>query len=351
MSETRDIRVLRGDSELQRQPLDLYRTPDGAEAAKWGGLVFPIRDGDSIDVRERGLLPTECRPWQEQATWWELTTEPEATGSYLFIEGSPHRYREVEKRLREAGVEVMRSGPNLSGGPGDWFIRLGVRPDGGTKALSELMGQSLKPTQPDEDSSLRERLLAQALIFSQAGQSQLRAELTSVQSLVASLSAQTEQQQALSANLEAMAHRLAEAEAEVATLQSRLETAPARSLPAKPGRLEGELATAVAALLPRFDFIGSSMRFVAVELPDRAILWRALAELDRHERGLPPSWKALSGHSGWWERHFSTGQDNQGRLYARTIGSPSRWQVLVSHKQDQSQDLKRITRMRAGKDQ
>ena len=87
------------------------------------------------------------------------------------------------------------------------------------------------------------------------------------------------------------------------------------------------------------------MRFIAVELPDKAGLWKALAELDRQERRIPTAWKSLSSHSGWWERHFSTGQDNQGRIYARAIGMPARWQVLVSHKQEQAMDLKRIARM------
>ena len=48
MPATREIGVLRGGVELARQPLELFRLPDGAAAAKWGGLVFPVRAGECI---------------------------------------------------------------------------------------------------------------------------------------------------------------------------------------------------------------------------------------------------------------------------------------------------------------
>ena len=140
-----------------------------------------------------------------------------------------------------------------------------------------------------------------------------------------------------------MSGRLAEVEEEARGLRERLEAAP-RTVP-KANRLEVELSLAAGSLLPRLDFIGDSMNFIAVELPSRSIVWKALAALDRQERGQPEGWKSLSGHTGWWERHFSTGQDNQGRIYARLSGQPARWQVLVSHKQDQTTDLRRIARM------
>ena len=140
-----------------------------------------------------------------------------------------------------------------------------------------------------------------------------------------------------------MSARLAEVEAEAQALRAQVDAAP-RPVP-KANRLEAELALAAASLLPRLEFIGNSMSFIAVELPSRSIVWKALAALDRQDRGQPEGWKSLSGHPGWWERHFSTGQDNQGRIYARVTGQPPRWEALVSHKQDQAMDLRRIGRM------
>ncbi len=126
-------------------------------------------------------------------------------------------------------------------------------------------------------------------------------------------------------------------------MRARIDATPRAH--AKPNRLEIELEKLAAALLPRLDFIGDSIRFIAVEIHDRSVLWRALLALDRQERGQPTGWKSVSGHNGWWEKHFSNGQDNQGRLYARLQGAPPRWQVLVSHKQDQAGDLRRIAQM------
>lgn len=139
--------------------------------------------------------------------------------------------------------------------------------------------------------------------------------------------------------------RLAEAQAQADAWEARTLADATPRPQARPNRVEEALAEAAAALLPRLDFIGGSMNFISVEVSNRSIVWRALLALDRQERGLPANWKSVSGHSGWWERHFSTGQDNQGRLYAKVHGQPVRWQVLVSHKQDQAGDLRRIGQM------
>jgi hypothetical protein len=85
------------------------------------------------------------------------------------------------------------------------------------------------------------------------------------------------------------------------------------------------------------------LRFIAVELMDRSAIWRILGQLQNQERGQPVGWKLISGHRGWWERHFPTGQDDQGRIYARLAGGQGGgWCVLVSHKQSQSTDLRRL---------
>ena len=95
-------------------------------------------------------------------------------------------------------------------------------------------------------------------------------------------------------------------------------------------------------MLPRLDLIGGSIAFVAIELSDRSAIWRILALLDRQERGQPAGWKPVAGRGGWWERHFSTGQDDQGRVYAKLNADRNGWRVLVSHKQMQASDLRRL---------
>lgn len=345
MTQKRAITILRGDTELDRQVLDLFRLPDGSTAAKWGGLVFPIRSEDRIEVTEPGYRPAECQPWEDDVSKQELGTIADGMDSYVFVEGDAKACSRIARRLTDAGLEVLRTGPNLSGTAGDWFIRLGPLPAGGEQRLATALVDAGTASPDTPEQPLRERLLVQALVNSQASKERLSAELQRTRQLVLAASVDENAQEELTHALESMATRLAEVEAEAGELRKRLETAPKAAAPGRPNRLVTELEVAAAALLPRLDFIGTTMRFICVELPDRAILWRSLAELDRQERGIPPAWKSLSGQSGWWERHFSTGQDNQGRIYARATGTPARWQVLVSHKQDQPMDLKRISRM------
>ncbi len=342
MSVTREISVLRDGGEIGRKALELLRLPDGAVGAKWGGLVFPVRDGDRIDLGDLALAPAQCAPLADQATRWSISTGMEGADAYLFLEGSAQTYSRTVKKLEEAGVSVLRSGPNLSGGVGDWFIRIGAPSLETTDAIREVLEEATEFSEVADEQSLRERLLVQGLIAAKASQAKLRKELELAQAAAVALPNETEQERALKQSLEVMAARLAEVQAQAGAFEARA-LADATSRPqTRPNRVEEVLAEAAAALLPRLDFIGDSMNFIAVEVSNRSIVWRALLALDRQERGVPPNWKSVSGHSGWWERHFSTGQDNQGRLYAKVHGQPARWQVLVSHKQDQAGDLRRI---------
>ncbi len=343
MVATFDVSIVREGSELARQSLELFRMPDGARGAKWGGLVFPIREGDCIDLGDRGVPPGQCGPWDKPTDRWAIIPGLEGSDAYLFVEGTAQACNRTVRMLQGAGFSVLRSGPNLSGGIGDWFIRIGAFADEAKEALGKILQDATEASSSEDGTSLREKLLVQAVVTGQAAQVKLRAELDQARKAAAALTADTAEQQALMKSLEAMSTRLAEVETEAQALRAQLDTAPRPS--PKPNRLEAELALAAASLLPRLDFIANSMNFIAVELPSRSIVWKALAVLDRQERGQPEGWKSLSGHSGWWERHFSTGQDNQGRIYARIAGQPARWQVLVSHKQDQTMDLRRISRM------
>ncbi len=330
-------------NEFARQSLELFRLPNGGRGAKWGGLVFPVRGGDRIELADQGIPPGQCQLWVPPDAGWAITLGTEGGDAYLFLQGSAQTCARAVRMLQESGVAVLRSGPNLSGGTGDWFIRVGGITDEVEEAVRQVLSDATRAPEVESDTNLRERLLVQAVISGQTAQAELRAKLDRARSVAASLAIETVGQRSLQESLEAMSARLAEVEAEAQELRARVEAAP-RPV-AKANRLEVELTLAAASLLPRLDFIGNSMSFIAVELPSRSIIWKALAALDRQERGQPEGWKSLSGHPGWWERHFSTGQDNQGRIYARIIRQPSRWQVLVSHKQDQTMDLRRIGRM------
>ncbi len=111
---------------------------------------------------------------------------------------------------------------------------------------------------------------------------------------------------------------------------------PRRGTFPRANRLEAELALAAASLLPRLDFIGNSMSFIAVELPSRSIVWKALAALDRHERGQPED-----GNRCRLSRLVGAPLlDRAGQIKEEsTLGSPAchrAGNVMVSHKQDQA---------------
>lgn len=340
---TLDLSILREGSELDRKSLEILRMPDGAKGAKWGGMVFPVREGDQIELSDRAVPPGQCDPWENSPERWTVPPVPEGADAYLFVDGTAQTRDRAVRMLMDAGISVLRSGPNLSGSTGDWFIRIDGLVDEAKEILKELRSRETKESAQDDVSSLRERLLIQALVAGQVAQAQIRAELERVRNTAIAVPENTVELRALKDSLRAMSERLAEVEHEAQGLRARLEAAPRPA--AKENGLEAELSLAAGSLLPRLDFIGNSMNFIAVELPSRSIVWKALAALDRQERGQPEGWKSLSGYSGWWERHFSTGQDNQGRIYARLNGRPARWEVLVSHKQEQAMDLRRIAKM------
>src|ERR687896_584518 len=109
MRETREIRVLRYGVEVARQPLDLFLMPDGAVAAKWGGLVFPIWGADCIEVMEQGAPPAQCRSWEGNASKREIVTSADGAGSYIFLEGSAQTCKRVEKHLTDSRSEEHTS--------------------------------------------------------------------------------------------------------------------------------------------------------------------------------------------------------------------------------------------------
>ena len=339
----RDIVVMRNGNPLERATAELLRLPDGRPGVKWRGLVFPLHAEDQIEISDPGVPPGECMPFPDRNVTWYFLPGPTGADSYIFVDGNASACQQAMRLLRDAGVNVLRSGPNLTSGRGDWFIRIAESGDDSGAVIASALGQAVATETSENDQALRERLLLEALDAARASQAVLRAELERMRLAADAASNAEEALTEMRASLNGMAARLVEVEAEAETLRRRIASAP-RS-PAKPTKLEQELPDIVAAFLPRLDLIGGSLSFIAVVLPGRAALWRALAALDQQVRGHPEGWKALSGHPGWWERHFSTGQDNQGRIYARLKTEAGRWDVLVSHKQDQAADLKRLARL------
>ena len=314
--------------------------PDGRCGAKWGGLVFPLLDGGRIETTDQATPPAMCRPWIEPHPSWRLERGGAGADAYVFLDGDGATLERALHDLSAAGLVVQRSGPNLAGSAGDWFIRLASPGPDAEPILARTLGETSPAPSVSNVEGLRERLLTEALEAAAGARERLRADLDNARTRAAAASDSALELTNLRSSVEEMAARAAAAEREAERLQTQAAVQPR---PASGSiRLERELAVAASAMLPRLDLIGGSMAFVAIELSDRSAIWRILAGLDRQERGQPAGWKPVAGHGGWWERHFSTGQDDQGRVYAKLNTDRNGWRVLVSHKQAQASDLRRL---------
>jgi hypothetical protein len=106
-----------------------------------------------------------------------------------------------------------------------------------------------------------------------------------------------------------------------------------------PGKLKNEIEVVLETLLPATRLMRDSLVVIAAEFTNRRALYRGLAELQILDGRLPPTWKKLKGLDAWWERHISDGQDDAGRVYARLTNPNRVWDVLISHKSEQSRDI------------
>lgn len=334
------IEVCNNGSVVTRINTEMLALPDGRPAAKWGGLVFPLRDGNRIELTDQGTVPASCRLWVDPKAFWRFEGGDIGADGYVFFDGNDSDRARTARILVAAGAVVIRSGPNLSGTPGDWFIRVAGPSAEIESVLRDALGASASPEAASDMSAIRERLLVQALEEATAVRDRLREELRELTTRVAEAPTEGSVIATQRQNLDAMAARLAELEANARQIQDE-SLAPKRADVAA-SRLEAALTVMAAATLPRITFLASSVSFIAIELSDRSVIWRILADLDRQDRGQPNGWKRLGGHPGWWERHFSTGQDDQGRVYGKLSTDRSGWYILVSHKQDQASDLRRL---------
>src|SRR5262249_54163025 len=106
------------------------------------------------------------------------------------------------------------------------------------------------------------------------------------------------------------------------------------------GRLQNEIALLLGSFRPDLRFLRDSLTVVSAEFADRRSCYRALLELGPEALGR--FWKKIQGAPSWWERHVSNGQDDSGRIYVRR--AERSWDVLVSHKSQQSRDVAWLAR-------
>lgn len=355
------IVVRDGELELERTRCSLWRLPDGRTGALVRGQVFPLLDGNGVDISGPFATPDECVPafrLGPPTHGWQLVEGREE--AYVLIDGSVIERDRIAARLAQAGVRVLRVGRHLATTDDEdaglsWFIR--VKRPTAPPPLDGLVRQavaSATPEQPPGGSSvamLRIRLLEAELLVAKAEQARLVAECARLRDLAATASATPSCENPPRAELERMLLQgVAERDAALAALEQSVahghQPKPSPQAPSSAvARLQRELAVVADVLLPRITLLGDSLLFAATELSDRRALFRALDDLQAGTSGMPPGWKRIRGTTGWWERHLSTGHDDSGRIYAHLSRDGSGWRVLISGKADQARDLARLPKL------
>ncbi|MCX7931789.1 MAG: hypothetical protein N2588_04475, partial [Rhodovarius sp.] len=346
--DSASVRVMSEGELLEERRCRLVCLPDGAPAAGWRCLAYPLPEDGAIRAEDQGTPLALCSPWRPEeppprsSSRWALVEGMEE--AWVLTAGSVAERDRIAALLRAAGLAVIRSGAWL-GDPvedfaADWFIRIarGAAPEALHRRIEEALGLAAAGAggtgQPEE---LRRHLL--------------RAEFDRLRGQVALLGSLVEQMRRERDGSHARAERVADLEAQIAELSRALEqarraaterveppppTAPSSRLAR---RMEQELATVLAELLPGLRFLRDSLTVASAEFKDRSGLYRAFRELQEMREAWPPAWKKLKGLDRWWERHVSTGVDDSGRIYACALPRRGGWEVLVSYKNEQDKDI------------
>ncbi len=325
----------------------LVTLPNGEVGAVWRGLAFTLDENDRIDVSQPGTPPSECRAPPVAAKKGNFVILPADEDAWVLIAG-PAAARDLALAiLKSSGVSILRHGrwmgEDVEGIEADWFIRVAHPPN--SEPFERLAAALDAPGFAAEvPAAVRLRLVQAELAESRAREAALRAELARV-------SIQLSQRRDPVPAVELTGEEISptDSPAPIEVVVSASDAAPvgedpsevaAKLPPAKPRKaLRGEIESVFEVMLSRILLLRDSITVVSGEFRDRKSLYRCLGELNLCRGELPTGWKKLRDTKDWWERHVSDGEDDSGRLYARRSPSEGKWEVLVSHKEQQARDI------------
>ena len=182
------IDIWRRGQLVTRAVVERWTMPDGRCGVKWGGLVFPLLDGGRIETTDQATPPAMCRPLIEPNPSWRLERGGTDADAYVFLDGDGATLERALHDLSVAGLMVQRSGPNLAGSAGDWFIRLASPGPDAEAILARTLGEAPPTRSVSNSEGLRERLLTEALEAAAAARERLRADLDNALARAASAS-------------------------------------------------------------------------------------------------------------------------------------------------------------------
>ncbi len=341
LAEFLEVIVNDGSRSIETARCRPLLLPDGRSGVLWSGLVYPVGEAGSIDIDGEAVAPGLCKPAAVMGARAQFAIIDGEQDAYLLLAGSAIDAEAAAARLRGAGIAVHRMGRYL-GDPveefaADWFVRF--EKPAPAEPLRTLLGRLIgnipdHQAVPESAEQIRSRLLHIELMAARERQAAVEYEHDSLKDAASQAVATSQELSALRAELEA--EREARFSAEAATAP---ESPPTPSTTLRTGRLQNEIQTVFAMLLPEFRLARDSIRVVAIEYEDRGPIYRAFAELRGHPGRMPPAWKSFQSLPAWWERHINDGRDNTGRIYARLDRDNSCWKVLISHKSEQARDI------------
>lgn len=353
------VLVRLGTQLLEERQCQLTELADGRKAAIYRGQAYPIlAEGNVIDVGGEGYPAQPSAAPPDRMLTRAISIMSGVDSSYVLLAGDGLECEVMVGRLRAGGVEVLRSGRYLGepvdGMSADWFIRLAPGQRDRVRELLDAAQLTSRPSTAEAPSDVRlrvaemdlstlrvraelaERALADARAVLNA-KARLETDRDALRTLV-------ENERALRIEAERQASAARE-QALAAAAAIPAETAASRRPSSR--QIGARSATLLSALVPHIEFLRDSLECLTVEFSDVEAVCRALLDLGQASRGMPPQWKALQGVSGWIEKsRVANGTDSQGRVYARLVDGPAgRWQVLISHKSEQSRDVEWLRRL------
>jgi hypothetical protein len=309
-----------------------------------------------IDVSGQAFSPAECdAPSSAAPSRNSFALIAGSSEIYLLLPGTVIECEEAAVKLRSAGVAVLRTGRYLGDPIGElqaeWFVRF-VHPNS-VENLPSFVGKIIERRQyqhsRQEPADLRIRVLTYELTQIRTREAALRAEILKLKENQSVIPTPTESTIVVEVEknlVELKSEPPAAGDTEHPLQVSApdvMQLEPSNLSPA-PGRIRAEIEIVLETLLPRIRLIRNSIDVVTAEFANRRAAYRALRELEETP-SLPSSWKKIHGVQGWWERHVSNGQDDQGRVYAHLQATDRRWDVLISHKGEQARDLNWLRRL------
>ncbi|CAO3444033.1 hypothetical protein [Azospirillum largimobile] len=349
ITPTISIDVYENEQLLETRTCRTTRLSGETLGVLWRGLAYPVFKGNRIDIAGSafvpGTTPADQSPRQLPGRFAIIEGADDA---YLLIEGSVLDCEQAAARLAAAGVRVIRTGRYL-GDPvddllADWFVRLEIGPAGSgslTQRVGTILDEVLSPAGTGGSAAeLRLRLVESELASAKAREAALRSEVARLTwNLAERHASDVAQEGRARAEFDVLQQALIEEARSRATAEAMVLEAAQQPRAAPSARLKDEITGVFESLLPRIRLLRSSLDVVAAEYSDRRFLYVALAELTGKVDGMPANWKKLKGPGDWLERHISNGLDDAGRIYARLNREDRVWDVLVSHKSEQSRDI------------